>query len=150
MGYFKFKRHTVLSQPIIFKISTDIENFKNVMPNYFKSLEIIEKKDSQIIVLEKIKFIGINLKIKTKHEILKPDIHKVYILSGPTKGSEFIETYIPSKNGSDIIIEIKLGFNGCMKIFSFLEGYIAKKMEMVMNEFIFSAEKYYLQDMYSQ
>jgi hypothetical protein len=150
MSYLKFKRHSVLSQPIIFKISTDIENFKKVMPNYFKSLEIIEKKDNQIIVLEKIKFFGINLKIKTKHEILKPDIHKVHILSGPTKGSEFIETYVPSKNGSDIIIEIKLVFNGYMKIFRFLEGYIAKKMETVMNEFIFSAEKYHLLDFYSQ
>lgn len=150
MSYFKFKRHTLLSQPTIFRISTDIENFKNVMPNYFKSLEIIEQKDNQIIVLEKIKFIGLHLKIKTKHEILKPNIHKVCILSGPTKGSEFIETYVSSKSGSDIIIEIKLAFNGYNKIFRFLEGFIAKKMEMVMNEFIFSAEKYHLQDMYSQ
>ena len=146
MKSFKIKRHTSLSHPTIFKISTDIENFNKVMPNYFKSLEIIDQKDNQKIVLEKIKFIGINLKIKTKHEIFRPDIHKVYILSGPTKGTEFIETYVACKIGTDVIIEIKLMFKGHMKIFCLLEGYIAKKMSSVMNEFISSSENFHIKN----
>ena len=50
MTSYKIIRHTSLSQPNIFQISTDIENFSNLMPNYFKSLEIVEKIGNQLIV----------------------------------------------------------------------------------------------------
>jgi hypothetical protein len=150
MKAFTLKRHSSLSQKNIFNISTNIENFDFIMPDYFKSLEIIEQKGNQITVFEKIKFMGINLKIKTKHVIIKPNIHKVFILTGPLKGTKFIETYASSKNGSDISIEVNLKFNRFMKIFSFLENYIANKMSAVMNEFISSAENFHSKNIYSQ
>lgn len=150
MKAFTLKRHSSLSQKNIFNISTNIENFDVIMPDYFKSLEIIEQKGNQITVFEKIKFMGINLKIKTKHVIIKPNIHKVFILTGPLKGTKFIETYASSKNGSDISIEVNLKFNRFMKIFSFLENYIANKMSTVMNEFISSAENFHSKNIYSQ
>lgn len=146
MTSYKIIRHTSLSQPNIFQISTDIENFSNLMPNYFKSLEIVEKIGNQLIVFEKINFMGFNLKIKTKHVILKPNIHKIYILSGPTKGTEFVETYTASKHGTDILIEVNLELNGLLKIFRFLEGKIIKKMNSVTDEFISSAENYYFRN----
>jgi hypothetical protein len=150
MKTFILKRHSSLSQKTIFNLSTDIENFNIIMPNHFKSLEIIEQIDNQITVFERIQFMGIKLKIKTKHVIIKPNIHKVFILTGPMKGTKFIETYVTSKNGSDIFIEVNLTFNGLMKVFNFLENYVAKKMSVVMNEFISSAENFHSKNIYSQ
>ena len=72
MKTFILKRHSSLSQKTIFNLSTDIENFNIIMPNHFKSLEIIEQIDNQITVFERIQFMGIKLKIKTKHVIIKP------------------------------------------------------------------------------
>lgn len=143
MGTFFFHRNSFLSQQTIYQISTDIENFHKVMPNYFKSIEIIEKNKNELIVREQIKFMGFNLKIKSKHVIKPPNIHEVHILSGPTKGSKFIEKYFSDKNGSRVTIEVILVFSGFMKIFQFLERYVAKKMSNVMSEFIISAEKYH-------
>ena len=59
------------------------------MPDYFKSLTVIEDNENKKILIEKIKFLGINLKIKTMHIITKPNMHEVRILSGPLKGTVF-------------------------------------------------------------
>ena len=96
MKNFILTRFTSLPQEKVFHISTDVKNFHNVMPNYFKSLYIIKQKEAEKIVIEKIKFLGIPLKIKTKHVIEKLDVHKVYILNGPTKGTVFLESYLKS------------------------------------------------------
>jgi hypothetical protein len=117
-----------------------MKNFHNVMPSYFKSLAIIEQTETEKLVVEKIKFLGITLRIKTKHIIVKPDIHKVYILSGPTKGTKFVESYQKSGTGTLVSIDVKLRFNGFTKLFGFLEGYVANQMNSVMDEFISSAE----------
>ncbi len=143
MKTFTLTKHSSLSQKNIFNISTDIKNFHKIMPDYFKSINIVEETEIEKFVIEKIKFLGINLKIKTKHVIIKPNIHEVYILSGPTKGTQFIEKYIGTKSGCDVIIEVKLVLNGWMKVFGFLEGYIAKKMGHVMNEFISASENFH-------
>ncbi len=75
---------------MIFNIGTDVENFHNVMPDYFKPSYIVKKSKTQIILVEKIKFLGIQLSVKTKHVIIPPNFHEVYILSGPTKGTIFL------------------------------------------------------------
>ena len=77
----------------IFKISTDVENFHKIMPKYFKSLVVISDSLNEKIVSESIHFLGRKIKIKTKHVILKPNVHKVFILDGPVRGTSFIETY---------------------------------------------------------
>ncbi len=141
MKIFTLKRHSSLPRKKIFKISTDIKNFNNIMPNYFKSIKIVKETEKEKFVIEEIKFLGITLKVKTKHIIIKPNIHEVYILSGPTKGTQFIETYVAVGDECDVVIEVKLVLNGWMKIFGFLEGYIAKKMSMVMDEFISLSEQ---------
>ena len=131
MKNFTLIRFTSLPQEKIFHISTDVKNFHNVMPSYFKSLDVIKEKEAEQIVIEKIKFLGIPLKIKTKHVIEKPDVNKVYILSGPTKGTIFLESYLKSENGTKISIDVTLKFNGFFRIFSFLEDYFVKKMNAV-------------------
>ena len=92
----------------IFKISVDVANFHLVLPKYFQSLKIIQDNKHEKIVIEKISFFGFSTKVKTKHVIQPPNLHHVYILSGPLKGSSFIESYNPLKIGTEIIIDVHL------------------------------------------
>jgi hypothetical protein len=126
----------------IFNISTDVENFHKIMPKYFKSLTVISSSLNEIIVSESIHFLGIKIKIKTKHVILKPNIHKVFILDGPVKGTSFIETYNSSLSGTDISILVDLKLHGILKLIPFLNFLLLKRMNSVMSEFITCAEIY--------
>ncbi len=140
MSNFSIQRCSVLPQEKIFDISIDVENFHKIMPNHFKSLDIIEENKYGMIVNEKINFLGMNLNVKTKHVIIYPNIHEVHILSGPTKGTSFIESYDSSGNGTVITINVNLKFNGILKYFPFLHGILAQKMSKTMDVFIRSAE----------
>jgi hypothetical protein len=82
------------------------------------------------------------IKIKTKHIILKPNVHKVFILSGPAKGTSFIETYNSNSTGTDISILVDLKLNGFLKLIPFLKILLLKRMSSVMSEFIICAESY--------
>lgn len=124
----------------IFNISVDVANFHQVLPKYFQSLKIIKDGKHEKIVIEKISFLGFSSKVKTKHVILPPNLHHVYILSGPLKGSSFIESYNPLKIGTEIIIDVHLKFFGFFSGFNFLNTSIANKMHQVMTEFIISVE----------
>ena len=142
MSSFNLIHKSNLERDIIFKISTDVENFHNIMPKYFKSLQIVSNSLNEKIVLESIDFLGKRIKIKTKHIILKPDIHKVFILTGPAKGTSFIETYMSNSNGTEISILVDLKLNGVLKLIPFLKFLLLKRMNSVMSEFIVCAESY--------
>lgn len=129
-----------MSAEDIFNISVDLANFHQVLPKYFQSLKIIQDNKHEKIVLEKISFLGFSAMVKTKHVILPPNLHHVYILSGPLKGSSFLESYNPLKIGTEIIIDVHLKFFGYFSGFNFLNVYIANKMHQIMNEFITSVE----------
>ncbi|MCH1519792.1 MAG: hypothetical protein L7R82_05485 [Nitrosopumilus sp.] len=142
MSKFNLIQKSNLDRDLIFKISTDVENFHKVMPEYFKSLKIISNSSSEKIVLESIAFVGRQIEIKTKHVIIQPNLHKVFILTGPAKGTSFIETYVPSSVGTDISIEVDLQLTGILKLIPFLKIFLLKKMNTVMSEFITCAESY--------
>ena len=105
-------------------------------------MKIIDNSTNEKIVLESINFLGRKIKIKTKHIILKPDVHKVFILTGPARGTSFIETYSSSSTGTDISILVDLKLNGLLKLIPFLKILLLKRMNSVMSEFIISAEHY--------
>jgi len=142
MSGFNLVQKSNLERDVIFEISTDVENFHNIMPKYFKSLKIIGNSINEKIVLESINFLGRTIKIKTKHIILKPNVHKVYILTGPAKGTSFIETYNSNPNGTDISILVDLRLNGILKLIPFLKILLLKRMNSIMSEFIICAEHY--------
>ena len=142
MNGFNLVQKSNLESSVIFQISTDVENFHKIMPKYFKSLKIISNSLTEKIVLESIDFLGMKIKIKTKHIILKPNVHKVFILTGPAKGTSFIETYSPSSTGTDISILVHLKLNGFLKLIPFLKILLLKRMNSVMSEFIICAESY--------
>ena len=131
-----------LERDLIFSISTDVENFHKIMPKYFKSLKIISDSLNEKIVLESIDFLGRKIKIKTKHVIVKPNVHKVFILTGPARGTSFIETYDSTLSGTNISILVDLKLHGILKLIPFLKILVLKKMNSVMSEFIICAEIY--------
>ena len=131
-----------LERDIIFAISTDVENFHKIMPKYFKSLKIISDSLNEKVVLESIDFLGRKIKIKTKHIIVKPNVHKVFILTGPVGGTSFIETYDSTLSGTNISILVDLKLHGILKLIPFLKILVLKKMNSVMSEFIICAEIY--------
>lgn len=133
-------RNTNLDRDFIFKLSTDIENFSKLLPKYFKSLTILESKNSEFLVEEKITFMGRSIVVKTKHVVRKPNFHSIQILNGLLKNSYFSELYEPSVSGTRITIDVKLKFNGILKflfLFSFL---IKNQINKVMDEFILACE----------
>jgi len=142
MSKFNLVQKSSLSRDLIFKISTDVENFHKVMPEYFKSLKIIKNSSNEKIVLESIDFLGRKIEIKTKHVIIQPNLHKVFILTGPANGTSFIEKYESSSTGTDISIVVDLQLNGFLKFIPFLKLLLLKKMNSVMSEFIVCAESY--------
>jgi len=142
MNDFNLIQKSNLERDVLFELSTDVENFHKIMPKYFKSLKIISTSINEKIVLESINFLGRKIKIKTKHIIEKPNIHKVFILSGPAKGTSFIETYDSNSHGTDITILVNLKLNGFLKLIPFLHILLLKRMNSVMSEFIICAESY--------
>ena len=142
MSKFNLVKKSNLHRDLIFKISTDVENFHNVKPEYFKSLKIIQNSSNEKIVLESIDFLGRKIEIKTKHVIIPPNLHEVFILTGPAKGTSFIEKYESSPTGTDISISVDLKLNGFLKLIPFLKLLLFKKMNSVMSEFIVCAESY--------
>ena len=85
MSKFNLIQKSNLDRDLIFKISTDVENFHKVMPEYFKSLKIISNTSNEKIVLESIAFVGRQIEIKTKHVIIQPNLHKVFIFDWSCK-----------------------------------------------------------------
>ena len=142
MSGFNLVQKSNLDRDIIFAISTDVENFHKIMPKYFKSLKIISDSLNEKIVLESIDFLGRKIKIKTKHIIVKPNVHKVFILTGPVRGTSFIETYDSTLSGTNISILVDLKLHGILKLIPFLKILVLKKMNSVMSEFIICAEIY--------
>ena len=142
MKTFSLKKYSSISRDDLFQISTDIENFSSIMPNYFKSLSIVKESSKEKFVDEEIIFLGKRVNVRTKHVIIYPDIHEVYILTGPLKGTIFIENYYESDSGTEITITISLHLNGYLRFIPFLQNIIVRRMEFVMTEFLSCAEKF--------
>lgn len=136
----KISRNTHVDRKKIFEISTDIENFSNLMPNYFRSLRITKIINSEIFVDEDLSFLGTSLRVQTKHKISKPNIHEINILSGPLTGSSFLECYEELDDGTKVEIKVQLKFNGFFKLLYPAKFFIEKKINKIMNEFIHSCE----------
>ena len=142
MKNFCLKKYSPIPRDDLFQISTDIENFGSIMPNYFKSLSIVEESSKEKFVDEQITFLGKTVNVRTKHVVIHPNIHQVYILTGPLKGTSFIENYSESGSGTEVTITISLHLNGFLRFIPFIENIIGKRMEFVMTEFLSCAEKF--------
>ncbi|NIM25920.1 MAG: hypothetical protein GTN97_02145 [Nitrosopumilaceae archaeon] len=103
-------------------------------------MKITQANNSELLVEEELSFLRIRRKIQTKHNIQKPNIHKIWILSGPLKGSSFVEYYEKASKGTAITIEVNLSFNNIFVIFYPLQKFVKNQVNKIMDEFIYQCE----------
>ena len=137
---FQLCSHSSLPQPILYALSTDIINFDKVMPNHFRSIDVIESNDDLIITKEHLVFMHIPITIKAYHKIIPPEIHEVEIASWPLSGTRFVEHYIPDTHGTTIIIDVSPSHY--IKFFKPLNYFVQKMMLNTLDQFIAAAEMY--------
>lgn len=140
MKKFQLTKKSKIDRDQLFRISTDIENFEKLLPKYFKSLKITKIIDDEYFVDERIGFLGKIIQIKTKHVVIYPNIHKVYILSGQLRGTSFTEYYEKEREGTKVTINVNLKFNGIFNVFRIFSVFIKMKMDGVFEEFLTSSE----------
>lgn len=137
---FRLKKTASIPRDDLFKISTNISGFVDLMPKYFKKIEVYESIGNEIKTKEELVFFGKSLIVNVRHVIIAPEIHEVHLLTGPSEGSVFVERYMSSNSGCEIKIDIHLKFSGLYSIFSKIFGFFIKeKMRKIMNEFIDSS-----------
>ena len=142
MIHFTLKKNSKADRDKLYSVSIDVENFPNLMPKYFKSINTKKSTGNEIFVDEKIHFLGSVLDVQTKHVIIHPRIHEVHILSGLLQGSSFVESYDETLDGTDIVIDVSIKFNAISKLFLPFGFLIKRQMAKVMDEFLDSAEKF--------
>ncbi|MDH3696209.1 MAG: SRPBCC family protein [Nitrosopumilus sp.] len=141
---FTLKKNSRIIRDKLYSISIDVENFPSLLPKYFKSIIIKKSIGNEIFVDEKIHFLGGFLDVKTKHVIVHPKIHEVHILSGPIRGTSFVESYDEASDGTNVTIDVCIKLNGVSKLFLPFGFLIKRQMTRVMDEFLNSAEKFVL------
>jgi hypothetical protein len=139
--HFTLKKNSKVNRDKLYSVSIDVGNFSNVMPKYFKSITINKSIGNEIFVDEKIYFLCSLLDVKTKHVIIHPRIHEVHILSGPLQGSSFVELYDETLDGTNVVIDVLIKFNGVSKLFLPFGFLIKRQMAKVRDEFLDLAEK---------
>jgi ribosome-associated toxin RatA of RatAB toxin-antitoxin module len=137
MAKFQFTKIVDVERDLIFQISTNYDNFTEILPNYFKELKIIKKTDRSTIIQEKLQFLGRTVDVLTEHIVEKPDRHIVKMLDGQAKGSIFDERYEIDGDNTKITINVNFILHGSLKILGALaKGKIKQNMNSVMDEFV--------------
>ena len=136
MPKFSFTKFVDIDRDRFFAISTDYGKFTEILPDYFKKLEIIEKKGNVTKIFETLKFLGKTVSITTEHIIEKPDRHIVKMLDGPAKGTVFDERYEKVEEQTKVTIEVNFVLSGGLKILGmFAKSKIENSMKTVLDEF---------------
>ena len=136
MPKFSFTKFVDIDRDRFFAISTDYGKFTEILPDYFKKLEIIEKKGNVTKIFETLKFLGKTVSITTEHIIEKPDRHIVKMLDGLAKGTVFDEKYEKVGEQTKVTIEVDFVLSGGFKILGmFAKKKIESSMKMVLDEF---------------
>ncbi|MCH9040672.1 MAG: SRPBCC family protein [Thaumarchaeota archaeon] len=120
----------------VFFTITDFENLPSKLPQIFKSIKIISRKDNSVITEELVRMAGRDITQKVKHVLQPTDKHEVFILEGDAKGSHIVETYEETSEGTKIIVEGDFTLAGKLNLLGFLAKLkIEKSINEVMDEF---------------
>ena len=120
----------------VFFTITDFENLPSKLPQIFKSIKIISRKDNSVITEELVRMAGRDITQKVKHVLQPTDKHEVFILEGDAKGSHIVETYEETSEGTKIIVEGDFTLAGKLNLLGFLAKLkIEQSINEVMDEF---------------
>ena len=136
MSRFSFEKIVDVDRDKFFALSTNYEKFVEILPDYFKDLEIIESNDNVTKIFERLSFLGKTVDVTTEHIIEKPDRHIVKMLDGQAKGTVFDERYEEFDGKTKVTIKVDFVLSGGLKVLGmFAKNKIKNSMENVLDEF---------------
>jgi coenzyme Q-binding protein COQ10 len=125
----------------VFDIIANYENFQQILPQYYPSIQIRSVRDNVAIVEEHLKLGGKELIMTTKHVTKYPESHDVFVLGGDIKGSHISEVYEKSDQGTKLSVTVDIKLNGITKIAGFVgKSKIESDYSKVIDEFCRIAE----------
>ena len=136
MPKFSFEKIVNVDRDKFFALSTNYEKFVEILPDYFKDLEIIETNDNVTKIFERLSFLGKTVDVTTEHIVEKPDRHIVRMLDGQAKDTVFDERYEKFGDKTKVTIQVDFILSGGLKILGvFAKNKIKNSMEQVLDEF---------------
>lgn len=136
MSRFSFEKIVDVDRDKFFALSTNYEKFVEILPDYFKDLEIIETNDNVTKIFERLSFLGKTVDVTTEHIVEKPDRHIVRMLDGQAKGTVFDERYEKFGEKTKVTIQVDFILSGGLKVLGmFAKNKIKNSMEKILDEF---------------
>lgn len=118
----------------VFSTITDFESLPNRLPEFFKSIKVVNREGSTIVIEESARMAGRDITQTTKHILTPPQKHEVFILDGDAKDSHIVETYESVAEGTKITVDGDFNLAGKLKLVGFLaKGKIEKSISEVMD-----------------
>lgn len=125
----------------VFNLSTNYENFQNILPQYFPSIRIISVRGNVSVVEEHMRIAGQELVMMVKHVIDEPTLHEIFIIGGDAKGTHIINRYEQISHGTKLILESDWKLKGLMKIRDFFgRSKVSEEYSKIIDEFVVIAE----------
>jgi coenzyme Q-binding protein COQ10 len=126
----------------VFDIVANYENFQNILPQYFPSIRVRSVRDNVAVVEEHLKLGDRELVMTTKHVTKYPELHEVFVLGGDAKGSNIVEKYEKTDEGTKLIVDADIKLSGVKAIAAILvKKKIASDFGKIIDEFAKIAEK---------
>lgn len=134
----------------VYSFITDYQNLPNELPEYIKSIDIVNSVDNTKIIEEELSINGIIFKQLTKHVMYYPAVHDIEILSGYLEGSRIVETFTDIGNGTEVMIicdfvinkelEKILGSNPKERLEDSIRKVISRVNKIIENKFVINDE----------
>lgn len=133
----KFAKIIDVEQNKIFNTMADIENYPNILPDNFLSIEIINKTDSIIYAREIVQEKGIQTTIFVKHTLTPFEKHSIEILDGDAKDSKITINFDKMGNKTSVISNIETHLRGSLYPLGFIpEGVIQNELDDILSKFV--------------
>jgi len=124
----------------VFEITTNYENFQNILPRYYPSVRIISVRGNTSIVEEHLRIGGRELVMMVKHVINEPVLHELFVIGGDAKGTHIVSRYEYVPNGTKVTLEINWKSKGLLKLASFFNKNIIHDYSKILDEFAIISE----------
>ena len=124
----------------VFEITTNYENFQNILPRYYPSVRIISVRGNTSIVEEHLRIGGRELVMMVKHVINEPVLHELFVIGGDAKGTHIVSRYEYVPNGTKVTLEINWKSKGLLKLASFFNKNIMHDYSKILVEFAIISE----------
>ncbi len=105
----------------LFDILANIQDYPLILPDYYNSVEILNKTTNSFLTVETVNEAGIQATFKVQHVLNPYESHHITIVDGDAKDSTIIIwfTDLP-ENKTQIIVQSDLKFKGLMRSFALL------------------------------